>query len=1012
MTRLWMLLVGTVVVLAACGQAAPSPDSQPQADAPAVVATPPPDVPTRSEILQNVARGGPPIPRGTWTLDEVILAAEVIARVSLVGTQGSVVGTPADNPYPYWLTMLEFKFQVHEYLKGSGGNQISGFVYLRFWDEEYAQAASSTIYSFHDRRYDDREAIVFMVNLVEGFLPDLPADKFYFSEGDMFYIDTDTYTVSSEFMKLWLPAAAPSTGARGGESPDKPTTEQRFMLDGPPGGVFSRVGTRGADSAASMPTMSLTDMKARITAVEAEANRGGTEQYRRCVIANKRHSRRLAFDISRFGWPLWQKAISIESGLPAGTVVYDSPAIAKAPNIITGRFWVDGPDKDLAAFGQPTGFGEPYVDPRYVRYIRPIETTRPLPAGSYSFWPNRTDDYDACPRQHLAVNQSVIYLTVTPADPRALHEAFFDPVAIGAAVGADGANGVLSPAAFDLLGTTTTISSLKWEDGAVTMELSPTSTVEYLLDFIDTTGTTTLSLTSDNASTTPLTWTVPVAPWADGDLLMLRLTRSVRPVFSQNSYTFAAAESDAVGDTVGTVTATTVATSSVAYSIASGAADTFEIDQAGAIRLRRVLRYEDIPEHTLTIQSTVDGQAATVDVTIAVENTYLEPAPGPAPFTVTVRGNGFDLSWGAVPHATQYAAQYSIPGIVNGMNDLPYTTATSQRWEPEGGVRCAAEHIFRVFASGDGNSWRAGWGNTSERITLTTAACGQPPVFATSTYSFEVAEDAAVGAAVGTVSASDADAGDTVTYSLADSVPFAIDAAGNITVAGPLDHEASASYSLTIEASDGSPNGQATATATITVMDVQEPPTFATSTYRFVVSEAKPTSTVIGTISASDPDGDAITYTLSRRRFGVDASGNVSLLRPLNYEFRAEYDVVATAASTGGTATATIVVVVEDAAEPPVPSVQGFAATVVDGGIDLSWTAIPGIAGYGVAYWSGSEWTQLGSVSQNSYEYRPDELACGTTYLFTIAGYGNGVAYEVGWGPFARAQATTAACEE
>ena len=96
-------------------------------------------------------------------------------------------------------------------------------------------------------------------------------------------------------------------------------------------------------------------------------------------------------------------------------------------------------------------------------------------------------------------------------------------MAIGTAVGADGSNGVLKPASFSLDGTTTTIKSLKWEDGEVTMALSPTTTLaDYAIDFIDATGTTTLSL-SDNASTTALTWTVPDAPWSAGDLLMLRL---------------------------------------------------------------------------------------------------------------------------------------------------------------------------------------------------------------------------------------------------------------------------------------------------------------------------------------------------------------------------------------------------------------------------------------------------------------------------------------------------------
>ena len=62
------------------------------------------------------------------------------------------------------------------------------------------------------------------------------------------------------------------------------------------------------------------------------------------------------------------------------------------------------------------------------------------------------------------------------------------------------------------------------------MALSPTTTLaDYAIDFIDTTGTTTLSLTSDNASTTALTWTVPDKPWSDGDLLMLRIRDPAPP---------------------------------------------------------------------------------------------------------------------------------------------------------------------------------------------------------------------------------------------------------------------------------------------------------------------------------------------------------------------------------------------------------------------------------------------------------------------------------------------------
>ena len=198
--------------------------------------------------------------------------------------------------------------------------------------------------------------------------------------------------------------------------------------------------------------------------------------------------------------------------------------------------WFEGPDNTIVEFEDVDIEPAPrhyHNHEQTVLYTRRVVTTRPLPAGQYSFTPNEWLWRDTCSIPDSARNLVTVNLTVTtPADRTNIdHEAFFDPVAIGTAVGADGANGVLEPSAFSLDGTTTTITSLKWEDGAVSMTLSPTSTslADYAIDFIDTTGTTTLSLTSDNASTTALTWTVPDAPWADGDLLMLRIQEPAPP---------------------------------------------------------------------------------------------------------------------------------------------------------------------------------------------------------------------------------------------------------------------------------------------------------------------------------------------------------------------------------------------------------------------------------------------------------------------------------------------------
>ena len=164
--------------------------------------------------------------------------------------------------------------------------------------------------------------------------------------------------------------------------------------------------------------------------------------------------------------------------------------------------------------------------PEDVEYTARYLTTRPLPEGDYHFFPNTVWTELVCPSKSIEINhnRSVVYLTVTATSPLTLHEAFFDPVDIGSAVGADGSNGVIEPAAFSLGGVTTTILSLKWENGTVTMSLSPAASLSgNVIDIIDVTGTTTLSLSLGSARTTALAWSVPEQPWSDGDLLMLRI---------------------------------------------------------------------------------------------------------------------------------------------------------------------------------------------------------------------------------------------------------------------------------------------------------------------------------------------------------------------------------------------------------------------------------------------------------------------------------------------------------
>ena len=125
----------------------------------------------------------------------------------------------------------------------------------------------------------------------------------------------------------------------------------------------------------------------------------------------------------------------------------------------------------------------------------------------------------------------IVHLT---APEGVLHEAFFDPVASGDAVGAGGADGVLNPASFTLNGSQTTMRRIEWESGRVVMRLEPddNALADHHVDFISLDGSVALRLDFDdafeatNGGAPALAWGVCNQLWSDGALLMLRIRES------------------------------------------------------------------------------------------------------------------------------------------------------------------------------------------------------------------------------------------------------------------------------------------------------------------------------------------------------------------------------------------------------------------------------------------------------------------------------------------------------
>ena len=193
-----------------------------------------------------------------------------------------------------------------------------------------------------------------------------------------------------------------------------------------------------------------------------------------------------------------------------------------------------------------------------------------------------------------------------------------------------------------------------------------------------------------------------------------------------------------------------------------------------------------------------------------------------------------------------------------------------------------------------------------------------------------IAENTAAGTNVGAaIAATDPD-DDTVKYSLSgtDAASFAIDEdSGQITtVAGvTYDFETKNSYTLAVNANDGN-GGTASIAVTVSLTNVNEAPAFSQNAAAFSLAENTAGGVNVGSaLTAADPEGDALTYSLSgtdATSFAIDGAGQLSTVDTATYDYETQnrYSLTVSAADgKGGTASIAVTVNLTDVDETPEP---------------------------------------------------------------------------------------------
>uniref|UniRef100_UPI0037E8DF2B protocadherin-16 n=1 Tax=Semicossyphus pulcher TaxID=241346 RepID=UPI0037E8DF2B len=363
---------------------------------------------------------------------------------------------------------------------------------------------------------------------------------------------------------------------------------------------------------------------------------------------------------------------------------------------------------------------------------------------------------------------------------------------------------------------------------------------------------------------------------------------------------------------------------------------TFGVDRgSGEVRLIGSLSYDSVPRYDLQVVAK-DGGAPQLSSTFTlVVHIQAQDAQGPNFDTLTYRVE--------LRENTQLNTRFLQVRALNieasgngGSSSSSSASSISYRLRPDGDaagfgimpdsgwlfVRSSLDrevkdmYLLTVLAtSGPGGVGRTG--SATVRVTVTDENDNSPRLSQERVF-LAVRENLLAGTGFGRVSATDRDAGlnSRLTYKLLHTDRhFQINSqTGEISTRLALDREQQSSYQLVVAVQDGgTPPRSATGTAHITVLDENDhTPSFTHARpdrellLQVRVMEGLPSGTVVGTVTAKDPDegeNGTVYYSLSgarAERFSFSpTSGELRTASPLRWAERSEYAFTVTAADHG-----------------------------------------------------------------------------------------------------------------
>ena len=338
------------------------------------------------------------------------------------------------------------------------------------------------------------------------------------------------------------------------------------------------------------------------------------------------------------------------------------------------------------------------------------------------------------------------------------------------------------------------------------------------------------------------------------------------PMFAGATAVRSVAENTVAGRNIGSrVAATDSDGDTLTYTLTTGDA-TFDINATtGQLLTEAALNYETDTSHTVVI-GVSDGKDSSdeadmieddsITVTISVTNVDEPPEiSGDDTFTVAENhSETLDSYTAADPEGDTTPITWALGGVDAGDFAISATGDLSFDPPPDYDIPADAAPSDNVYLVTVQAQQGTETGSLAVKVTVT--GVNEPPMITSGLAAVSYLENR-TDLEVGTYTATDPDAGDTVTWSLdgVDAGDFEISATGAVTFKDQPDHEAKEAYAITVKAAD--PGGlNDTRDVTVTVEDFDEPPEISGADF-FTVEENH--SATLYTYTADDPEGDTTT---------------------------------------------------------------------------------------------------------------------------------------------------------